>query len=325
MDRRSFLKTGISMAAFANLYGCSKMFESNDEIFKISLAEWSLHNTIFGEQLQSLGWAEMHRLLREDSQKALSGSIKNLDFPVIARNEFGIEAVEYVNQFFLSKARDEKYLKELNNRASQEGVKNLLIMIDAEGNLGASDKTERDSAVENHMKWIDCAAVLGCHSIRVNTYGDGTREEQMKNSSDSLNRLAQYGEKQEINIIVENHGGFSSDSKWLTEVISSADHPRVGTLPDFGNFPEETDIYDEVKNLMRFAKGVSAKSRQFDSNGNEEFVDYYKMMRIVLNEGYRGYVGIEFSGSMENELYGIKKTKALLEKVREELKSEYHS
>ncbi|MBI9070224.1 MAG: sugar phosphate isomerase/epimerase [Melioribacteraceae bacterium] len=324
MDRRTFLKSAIGIAATSNLIACADLLGSKKELFQISLAEWSLHNTIFGEKLQSLGWSEMHKALREDSEKALSGTISNLDFPVVARQRFGIEAVEYVNQFFIDKAHDEKYLTKLNNIVKQEGVKNVLIMIDAEGSLGTSNVEERNIAIKNHLKWVDCAAFLGCHSIRVNTYGDGSEEEQMKNSADSLNQLAQYGDKQSINILVENHGGFSSDSNWLSKVMKLADHKRVGTLPDFGNFPDEADIYKEIKQLMPFAKGVSAKSSKFDENGNEVRIDYEKMMKIVLDAGYRGYVGIEFGGEREFEEDGIKKTKALLEKTKISLTKNYN-
>lgn len=323
MDRRSFLKSSLGAALATNFVSAINLFAKQGELFKISLAQWSLHNTIFGEKLQSLGWEEMHKALREDSVKALSGTISNYDFPVVARKKYGIEAVEYVNQFFIDKAHDEKYLKGLNKIVADEGVTNVLIMVDAEGNLATKNKEEREEAIQNHFKWVDCAAMLGCHSIRVNTYGEGDANEQMKAAADSLNQLAQYGDKQNVNIIVENHGGNSSDATWLTAVMDMADHKRVGTLPDFGNFPEEADIYREVELLMPYAKGVSAKSGKFNDDGEESRIDYKKMMKIVLDADYRGYVGIESSNSREEEDAGIRKTKVLLEKVRKELSGHY--
>lgn len=318
ITRRTFIKNTALACAILNLPNFTYSKSRNNQ-FKISLAEWSLHNTIFGNSRERLGWEKFAEGLRTDSQSTLNGKISNLDFPVVARNDFEIEAVEYVNQFFLDKARDEKYLSELNNICAQEGVTNLLIMVDMEGNLAASDKEERLNSIENHKKWIDAAAFLGCHSIRVNLYGDGSSEEQGENSADSLNALAEYGDKHGVNVIVENHGGYSSDPDWIVRVMKSVNHTRVGTLPDFGNFPDEVDKYDAVYKMMPYAKGVSAKSTKFDEDGNEANIDYMKMMKIVLDSGYDGYVGIEFGGSMEEEYEGIRKTKNLLERVWKEL------
>jgi L-ribulose-5-phosphate 3-epimerase len=265
-------------------------------IFKISLAEWSLHRYLFIDKTKS-----------------------NLDFPIIARNRFEIEAVEYVNQFFPDKAEDRKYLTELKNRSDSEGVKNLLIMCDNEGKLGAKSENERKKAVRNHYKWIDAAKFLGCHSLRVNAHGDGTPEEQKYQLIESILKLAEYSEGLGINIIIENHGDLSSNAVWLCDVIKKASNPFIGTLPDFGNFPEKIDIYDSVEKMMPFAKGVSAKSYNFDENGNETKIDYERMFRIVVRGGYRGYVGIEYEGEKSDESEGIRKTKTLLERVRTKL------
>ncbi len=265
-------------------------------IFKISLAEWSLHQYLFIDKTKS-----------------------NLDFPVIARKRFEIEAVEYVNQFFPDKAEDRKYLTELKNRSDSEGVKNLLIMCDNEGKLGAKSERERKLAVKNHYKWVDAAKFLGCHSLRVTVHGDGTPEEQKYQIIESLSKLAEYSEEIEISIIIENHGGLSSNAVWLCDVIKKADNPFIGTLPDFGNFPEKINIYDSVDKMMPFAKGVSAKSYGFDENGNETKIDYERMLRVVVRGGYRGYVGIEYEGENLSEFEGIRKTKALLERIRTKL------
>ena len=276
------------------LSGCS-----NPKLFKISLAEWSLHRTL------------------------QSGKIDHLDFCKVAKNDFGLDAVEYVNSFFFDKAQDQSYLKEMKQRADDLGVKSLLIMCDNEGSLGDPDPISRTKAVENHYKWIDAGKYLGCHSIRVNAQSEGEYDEQMKLAADGLSRLTEYGANNNINVIVENHGGLSSNGKWLATVMEKVDHPRVGTLPDFGNFrihdEEWYDRYKGIEELMPYAKAVSAKSHDFDSHGNEINTDYYKMMNIVLDAGYNGYVGIEYEGSKLDEMAGIQATKDLLVKVRDSL------
>ncbi len=249
----------------------------------------------------------------------------NLDFPIRAKREFGIDAIEYVNQFFMDKAKDEAYLGELKKRCEGEGVRSVLIMCDNEGNLGDPDEAKRMKTVDNHHKWADAAKFLGCHSIRVNaaTGNVGTFEEQQKRAADGLRKLAEYGAKLNIGVIVENHGGLSSNGKWLTGVMKLVNLPNCGTLPDFGNFKvtptEQYDRYQGVTELMPFAKGVSAKSIEFDEQGNEVTIDYKRMMKIVQDAGFHGFVGIEYSGTKISEDDGVRATKKLLEKVREEL------
>jgi sugar phosphate isomerase/epimerase len=281
--------------------------------FKISLAEWSLHRSI------------------------KSNMIDHMDFYDITKNKFGLSAVEYVNTFFFDKAKDKIYLNEMKMRADDLGIESLLIMCDNEGSLGDPDPIARTKAVENHYKWADAAKFLGCHSIRVNAYlteslhgtstGDfnitGSYENQINLAADGLRRLTEFGDTIGINTIVENHGGLSSNGQWLAAVMEKVDHPRVGTLPDFGNFriqdEEWYDRYKGVEELMPYAKAVSAKSHDFDSQGNEINTDYYKMMNIVLDAGYSGYVGIEYEGSKLDEMAGIQATKDLLEKVKDSL------
>ncbi len=264
--------------------------------FNISLAEWSLH-----------------RMLN-------SGQLDHLDFCRVAKKDLGIDAVEYVNQFFFDRAEDISYLKEMKNRADDLGVRSLLIMCDNEGDLGDPDPIERSRAVENHYKWAEAAKFLNCHSIRVNARSTGSYDEQIHLAADGLRKLTEYGDSIGINTIVENHGGLSSNGKWLASVMKEVDHARCGTLPDFGNFRiDEDDWYDRykgVQELMPFAKAVSAKSHDFDSNGNEIHTDFFKMMEIVMNAGYAGYVGIEYEGNKLDEMEGIKATKDLLQKIQ---------
>jgi sugar phosphate isomerase/epimerase len=272
-------------------------------LFRISLAEWSLHRTLN------------------------AGDLDHLDFARVAVEDYGCDGLEYVNSFFFDKFDDQSYLAEMMMRAEDSGVPSLLIMCDREGRLGDPDEGERITAVENHYKWLAAAEYLGCHSIRVNAASEGDYEEQQKLAADGLRRLCEQGDRHGLNVIVENHGGLSSNGAWLAGVMKLVDHPRCGTLPDFGNFrlqgDEWYDFYQGVDELMPYAKAVSAKTHEFDEQGNETQLDYERLVRIVLDHGYRGYVGIEYEGSGLPEPEGILATKALLERVREKVAPDY--
>ncbi|MEM0994108.1 MAG: TIM barrel protein, partial [Bacteroidota bacterium] len=232
---------------------------------------------------------------------------------------------------FKDKAEDMNYLKQMKTRAADNGVTSLLIMIDREGGLGDTDEKQRTKAVENHYKWVDAAKFLGCHSIRVNAYGEGTAEEVAQAAVDGLGRVSEYAKNADINVIVENHGGYSSNGKWLSGVMTEINMENCGTLPDFGNFcikrgkdmcEEEYDRYVGVEELMTHAKAVSAKTHNFDAEGNETDTDYMKMMKIVKDAGYKGYVGIEYEGSGMSADEGIMTTRDLLIKVGKQLSYE---
>ncbi len=307
MRRREFLALGAAGAAFAA--GCRRTptclhratKQVSKPVYEISLAQWSLHRTIFGSELDPM------------------------DFADFTRARFDLDAVEYVNSFFKDKAQDDKYIAELSRRANDAGVRSLLIMIDGEGHLGAPDAGERTKAVKSHHKWVQAARRLGCHSIRVNARSRGEADEQRDLAADGLRRLSEYAGQFDINVLVENHGELSSNGKWLASVMRQVDLPNCGTLPDFGNFlidierDEWYDRYQGVEELMPFAKAVSAKSHDFDDEGNETRTDYRRMMRIVLDAGYRGFVGIEYEGERLGEVEGVQATKRLLERVRAEL------
>jgi sugar phosphate isomerase/epimerase len=290
-SRRDFLKNLGLTAAGVALMPSLDLLAAPKNWFDISLAEWSLHKTLF------------------------KGDLKNIDFPELAAKKFGIYGVEYVNAFFKDKAQDMTYLKDLNNRAKDNGVRNVLIMIDGEGNLGDEDATKRKQAVENHYKWIDAASFLGCHAVRVNAAGKGTPEEVKKAVVESLSTLADYGKKSKISVIVENHGGISSHGDWLADTLKTVGKKNCGSLPDLGNF-YEYDRYQGVQDLMPYAKGVSAKSHDFDANGNETQIDYARMLKIVKDAKFKGYIGIEYEGSNISEEEGIFATKKLLERLR---------
>ncbi|HJZ41688.1 MAG TPA: sugar phosphate isomerase/epimerase family protein [Bacteroidales bacterium] len=293
--RREFLQTAalaaagiplLSNASFGREYLAKSPFE-------ISLAEWSLHKALWEKKMT------------------------NLDFPVKAVKDFGISGVEYVSTFF--KDTGTEYLNELLKITRDNGVTNVLIMVDGQGSLGDGDPANRNKAVENHHRWVEAAKFLGCHSIRVNAAGKGTETEVADAVVESLGKLATFAATMKINVIVENHGGFSSNGKWLSGVMKRVNMKNCGTLPDFGNFRvnanEEYDRYLGIQELMPFAKGVSAKSHEFDADGNETKSDYMRIMKIVKDAGYKGWVGIEYEGTKLSEPEGILATKRLLEKV----------
>lgn len=298
VNRRDFI-TQSAAAGIAVMAGGTFANAAAKQVFKISLAQWSLHKALFKKELD------------------------NLDFAKTAKQQFGISAIEFVNQFFKDKAKDMTYLKELNKRAKDFGVEHRLIMCDGEGALGDPDAAKRTQAVENHYRWVEAAKFLNCKIIRVNAQSRGSYEEQQKLAADGLRRLSEFGAKHKIHVVVENHGGFSSNGQWLSGVMKMVGHPYCGTLPDFGNFrvsqTENYDRYKGVAELMPFAKAVSAKTHDFDERGEEIHTDYHKMMKIVLDAGYRGFVGIEYEGEKMSEADGIKATKKLLERVHTEL------
>ena len=320
-SRRAFLKkslqlsTGLGLASL--LPSCATPYtrsQKKKQLFKISLAEWSVHKRI----RKNTGY----------------DPLDHLDFAACAKG-LGIDAIEYVNTLF-EKGADPKYVAQVKTRTEEEGVKGLLIMIDREGKLGEATTAKRQVTVDNHKKWLDAAATLGCHSIRVNASSRGSYDEQMKLAADGLHMLCDEGDKQGLNVIVENHGGFSSNGQWLVGVMKLVDHPRCGILPDFGNFMldrntgEFYDIYKGVAEFMPYAKAVSAKSFDWDTGkgkfitadqrkGREVSLDYERLLKIVVDAGYNGYIGIEYEGEKHSPKEGILKTKAVMEAVREKL------
>lgn len=295
MNRRTFLKTGTAAAGALALMPSSLLAQRGASPFKISLAQWSLNRSLRAKKFD------------------------NLDFPRVAKRDFNIDAVEFVDQFFADKSKDPAYLKELKKRADSEGVFCHLIMIDTNGPLGAAEKTARDTAVEKTFAWIDAARALGCKMVRVNAYGDGNADELRARVAESCSRLADHAAQAGLAVVIENHGKLSSDPEWLVSVMKAVNKPNFGTLPDFGNFPDETNRYDAVEALMPYAKAVSAKSTKFNDFGMVTDTDFFRMMRIVRDAGYTGYVGIESSPGSEAEEYeAVRRTRDLLVWVREE-------
>lgn len=307
--RRDFLRTSTGLAAGLGAAWLGTPGTAHAQpapLYKISLAQWSINGPL------------------------RKGTMQHLDFAKIAKS-CGIDAIEYVNQFFMDKATDPAYLQEMNTRARGEGVTQVLIMCDNEGRLGDPDPAARKTAVENHHKWVTAARTLGGHSIRVNAYSEGTPDEQQKLVADGLHALCTFADTHDINVIIENHGGLSSNATWLLQAIRLADHPRAGTLPDFGNFRisradrnnpnapiESYDSYVGVKEMMPLAKGVSVKPTVWDAHGKSSPIDLDRMMRIVVDAGYHGYCGIEH-GRPGQELEAIRELRAQLEATRARL------
>lgn len=305
INRRRFIKASIFTATslsvlpvFANPFWQSP----EKELFKISLGQWSLNRAI------------------------KTGKLNSLDFPVVAKKDYGVDAVEYVNQLFMDKAKDKTYLTELKKRSDDNGVKNLVLMVDNEGLLGHPEVEERKKAVENHYKWLDAAKFIGCHSLRVNGFSEGSYEDQLKYTTEGLLMLTEYAAERDMNIIVENHGGLSSRGDWLAELMKAVDHPNCGTMPDFDNFKvseeERYDRYKGMKEILPWAKSVSTKAHDFDEQGNETTIDFKKMIKIVLDSGYNDYISAEYEGNRLSEPEGIKATIKLMKRVREELSKE---
>lgn len=287
-----------------------RSFGSTDPDLKISLAEWSFHRALE------------------------AGTLDHLDFPLKAKKEFGISAVEYVNGFFGGKkmdfkaaAKDKTYLNELLKRSKDAGVFNHLLMVDDEGPLSSPNGKELVESVDNHKKWIDAAAFLGCLTVRVNLHGEGDADDRKKASVEALSKLGEYAKPMKINVVVENHGSVTSDGNWLTDVMKQVGKPNVGTLPDFGNFcishpwgtiqegcDEQYDMYTGIQQMLPFAKGVSAKTYDFDGNGEQPLLDYKRLLGIVKASGFKGYIGVEYEGINQPEEEGVRNTLALLKK-----------
>lgn len=336
--RQFFVSSAAALSTGTFLSSCKKADpgeEAEPQIeagphFDISLAQWSNHVAL------------------------KAGELDNLDWPAFTKENFGIGALEWVNQFFGEphktlgfQPRGGDYIAQMKQRCEDNGMKSLLIMCDRVGSLGNPDTAKRTAAVEGHYAWLDAAKELGCHSIRVNAASDATLtpEKQADLCVDGLRRLSEHAATLGLNVIVENHGGLSSNGAWLSGVLGAVNLDNCGALPDYGNFylvknrgkaeqyekqkalyvgnpalKEDEfglgyDRYQGVKDLMPFAKGVSAKAHDFDEQGNEIHTDFSRMMQIVVDSGYEGYLGIEYEGKELGEVEGIKKTKALLERV----------
>jgi sugar phosphate isomerase/epimerase len=308
--RRTFIKKSLLGAGALMTASSFKLPGSSDPDIRISLAEWSFHRALYASKMD------------------------HLDFPARAKNEFGISAVEYVNGFFGGTKMDFKeagknkpYLNELLKRSQDAGVINHILMCDDEGSLSSTNEKERLESINNHKKWIEAAKILECLTVRVNLHGEGTPEDRKKASVDSLSRLGEFAKSMQVNVVVENHGSVTSNADWLTDVMKQVSKENIGTLPDFGNWcishpwgtsqegcKEMYDIYKGLQELLPFAKGVSAKTYDFDSNGEQPLLDYKRLIGIVKASGFKGYIGIEYEGLNQPEDEGVRNTQNLLKR-----------
>lgn len=295
IPRRHFIQQAGMTAGFLSILPHAFGQGNTSSLFKISLAQWTIQRELFSKK------------------------IDNLEFAKVAADH-NIHAVEYVNQFFMDKAKDMNYLAEMKKRAADQGVQNLLIMCDREGNIGDPNEKKRAQTVENHRKWLDAAKFLGCHSIRVNAGSSGSWKDQVELAADGLSRLTEHGAAMGLNVIVENHGGLSSNADWLAEVMTQVDHPNCGTLPDTGNFRikngESYDSYRGMRKIMKWAKGVSIKDRVWDDRGEQSPMDFERMLKLVTDTGFHGHCGIEYGGYA-----GLDATRKRLVQTREKLRS----
>lgn len=303
MKRRSFIHNSLlgatALAINPLITGCTKPKD-----LQISLAQWSLHRAFWDNKLDPV------------------------DFASIARDTYDIDAVEYVNGFYADSAGDDNFWNKMKESSDLAGVKNLVIMVDDEGDLGTSDPSQRKKAVENHYKWVNAAKILNCHSVRVNAFGDADRTVYRESIMEGMSSLAEYAAQMNINIIIENHGLFSSDASLIAGIIKEVNMTNFGAFPDFGNWclsakwgstqgdcDKAYDRYQGVSELLPYAKAVSAKSYNFNEQGEDTTIDYYKMLQIVKDSAYDGYIGIEYEGTEKGEHEGILLTRALMEKV----------
>lgn len=324
MKRKNFLlNSGLALAGVGLDRSINfKSEKENTKELKLSLSQWALHRAIFGKSKDN--YQEWQRLLHSDPDKLWQGDLHPLDFPRKAK-ELGFSAIEYVNSLIFGHAQDKKFLNELKNRTDSEGVKNILIMVDEEGFIGHPDTKERTIAIENHYKWMEASKHLGCPFMRVNAFSMGKAEEQKKLAAEGLSRLAEKAKEFDLHVLIENHGGMSSNADWLVETIELANHELLGTVVDFDNFTfsdefiwGDGDIYNRyigVEKLLPYARSISAKTHAFDVQGFETTIDYSRMMKLVKNSRFKDYICVEYEGSKISEEEGILATKKLIEKT----------
>ena len=328
MNRASFIHllsvSGLSALVFpiSSENTKSMSYKNPNPNPKLSLSQWALHRAIFGNSKEN--YNEWKRLLHSDPDKLWQGDLHPLDFPAKAKS-LGFDAVEYVNSLIFGHAEDIKFLNELKRRTEDEGVKNVLLMVDEEGFIGHPDDSERTKAIQNHERWMKASHHLGCPYMRVNAFSMGNPEEQKKLAAEGLHRLAEKAKDYDLRVLVENHGGMSSHADWLVETIKMADHELLGTVVDFDNFTfsdefiwGDGDVYNRyigVEKLMPLAYSVSAKTHAFDIQGYETTIDYERMMRLVKESEFDKYICVEYEGNKLSEEEGILATKKLIEKT----------
>jgi len=283
ITRRNFLEKSLVASAAgvvmpsvigSTLSGATPRLIKDD----ISLAQWALVNEI-----------------RE-------GKWETLDFARIAREDFGLNGIEFVNTLF--DVPTESYLNRLKRNASDQGVTMVLIMVDSEGDGCSPTKEQRRQFEINHRKWIDIASYLGCKAIRTNCRGpaDVSKEEALKYSTETYQMMMEYAVPAKISVLIENHGGVSNDADWMVSLMKEVNNLYFGSYPDWRQPSDSFDNVDYLLKMLPYAGGMSYRNQP-----TEELTA--KMIRLSKDSGYRGWYGIESSGREE-----IKKGKLLLEK-----------
>jgi len=222
-------------------------------------------------------------------QEIRDGKWTNLDFPRIAREDFGLNGIEFVNTLFEVPTID--YLNQLKKNANAHGVKMVLIMIDAEGDGCEPTPELRKQFVINHKKWIDIAHYLGCHAIRTNCRGpkDVDEDEALKWAAESYNMLLEYAVPAGISVCIENHGGVSNDPGWMISLLEKVDKLYFGSYPDWRRPADDFDNVEYLEKMLPWAVGMSYRNQP-----TEELTA--KMIKMSHDAGYRGWYGIESSG-----------------------------
>ncbi len=288
--RRSFIRNaalgGAAVTFTPSLFAIAK---DDPNRFQIGIQEYTFHRWI-GRKLD------------------------HLDYPALCKEKLGITHIEYWNRPFGGKHTDKRYVGELVKRTTGEGMKNVLILVDAKNQLDSRDPKQRDRAVDEHKGWIDCAAQLGCDAVRVNCRSGGKPEENVKNATDGVGRLCDYAKDTKVKVVIEPHGGHSQNPDWLLATMKELDRPNAGILPDFNNFGRY-DRYEGVTKTLPFAPAVCAKALKFDDKGNETRTDYFRMLKIVYDSNFSGVITIEFEGGGIDPIEGALKTKALILKA----------
>lgn len=339
MNRRDFINQASGAAGFLAVFpllpsylhfGCSP--PQHPEPFKLALNQWSLFSSFVGDTGRDGFWSDFYSTLQTDPASVLQGEFDPLDFPEITRKKFSLDAIELEASLYFAHASDMNYFQEFKNRCNAEGIKCLFISNVWSGNLGSTNNDRKPKEIaENYFKWVDIAGFLGCHSLMVNVNSRGGDKQIIKKAAvEGLGRLVDYSEKQNIHILIENHNWYSADPVWLVDIIREVNNPFCKFNVDFGNFCqkgwrnaeciEPLDPYEGVKLMMPYAKAISAKTMKFDEKGNESFIDYTRMLSIVRDSGYNGYLGIEYSGDQFPYEKGVKMTIDLINRTYKKYK-----
>ena len=298
LARRQFLSklSTTSLLALVPDFVHSQDLSAGDTWLKVSLQQYSFRSMLVGK----------------------SPELSTLDYPKFAVENFGINALEYFNGFFEDRSGDQKYFNELRQRCDDLGVENQLMLCRNKRAIDDADSSIRAAAAKDYLPWLEASHTLGCHSIRVDCRSVGDADEVLKQAVDGLHRICDLAKPYGIDIIVENHGNHSSNGKWLASLMRQANRENLGTLPDFGNF-HEYDRYKGVRETLPWARVVCAKIHEFTPEGQAANTDFLKMIRIIKDSGYEGYIAIEYEGEKPSPVEGVRLAQQLIAATLEKM------